>query len=95
MPCADGRDYRDDYSAVRDELDKVTELLCGLCGRLEFKNQQGFIGSDRQLEKWWREHQRMDRERIAREQEKERKEQLKQNALNKLTKEERALLGIR
>lgn len=89
MPCYDARD--DDSRVIIQEntaeLDKLTRLLCGvmtqldkldLSHRLDYRNRN--ISG---LKTWWSQHQALDEKRITREQ-----------ALAKLTKREREVLGL-
>jgi hypothetical protein len=113
MPC---RDYQDEPGSVRTEyvdnpetrkrLDNVTALLCGLCSKL--KGQELFnhiLANDKKLAAWWKDHQEMDRRRIAAEraaeekkrkarEAKKKKEALAKKALSKLSLEEREALGL-
>lgn len=97
MPC---RDWYDDCRTVEVEnpetkkrLDNVTELLCSSLTYLEkaqkltYKRLMERING---LEGWWLKHKADDAKQLLIEQ----REIKKQNALKKLTSEERKLLGI-
>jgi hypothetical protein len=56
---------------IRDEIDKLTNLLCGQCRRLEFSNQ-GLMTFE--VKVWWDRHKVKDEER-RRKEEFERQEQ--------------------
>ncbi len=113
MPCDSGPLTAADFGVpklrrrlktVKDELDLVTRLLCALCnnssGAVIEKIENG------ELKTWWKEHQKLDAQREAREAKKkrddeakikreERKKKLKTQALSKLSKKEREALGVK
>jgi len=109
MPCSDGG-YSDEVRVSRDEVQEHTMLEAAMCGILTvlakndsnndldyfFKNVDWKeAGVKRKtLEMWWRKHKKQDEERRAREAAARNKEQLKASAINKLTAEERAALGL-
>jgi hypothetical protein len=76
---------------LQDKLDKLTCLLCFACKEL---NQGGYFlkisNPDRELTKWWEEHQKADKKR-----EKEEREKHRNSGLNKLTEEEKKALGLK
>lgn len=96
MPC------RDDYGPCdytdSQQLDKVTEMLCALCTAIEQYHPDGPIQQDAGaipgLREWWNEHKRRDEAEKAKIERKRKAEEFKQNALNKLTQEERDALGL-
>lgn len=99
MPCTyDGPpSYGPSY---KKELDEVTELLCELCQHLEGTPSTRFGNNFKRfstiaLREWWEKHKKMDAERLERERREAAEKKAKENALNKLTPEERKLLGIR
>jgi hypothetical protein len=87
MPCDSGGYCGD---SLRPELDKVTRLLCEVLGSLP---------SDRHLSlevrAWWEQHQAEDRRKAEAEQQEQERRTKARAALDKLTSEERALLGIK
>ena len=100
-----GRSYSSieykDNPEIKKRLDRVTRLLCALIRSIEI--QRGYIEAktlmDRseypeELISWWKTHQREDAKRIAKEVQKKKDKLMKQQALNKLSKEERKLLGL-
>ncbi len=109
MPCSDGRDnmsrieYQDTPYTL-DRLDRVTRLLCFVLRKINVSVLHAIIEckysntedntNARDLAKWWSTHQAEDRKREAAEREKERKKKVKQQALDKLTCEERQILGL-
>lgn len=103
MPCKDP-DYNEDQ-AIRAEnefvvakLNKVTELLCWVMTTLDPLTKRNITNmktpNSANLRVWWEKHQEADRLRIEKETLKLRQATLKQQALAKLTKEERKLLGL-
>jgi hypothetical protein len=83
----------------RKEIDKLTRMLCGLCGELEAVNYDDEEGKSifrqvKGLPKWWETHKRQDAQRLAKEREDRINERKKKAALKKLTKEERKLLKL-
>ncbi len=95
MPCRS--DYMDDgSSSVRAELDRVTRLLCTLCGTvIAHGYEKEIITNNPELNVWWIQHQEADRKRLAQEAEDRRKAALKASTLASLTDEQKQLLGIR
>jgi hypothetical protein len=91
---------RNDYTAAdvahQNSLDRVTQLLCGLCDTIERGgNGKKELLANPNLRAWWESHKETDRkekERIAFE---ARKKELKKSALAKLTADERAALGVK
>lgn len=102
MPC---RDYNDcntreiideAMQPVKKKLDKVTRLLCETLKKVEgsaIETEVLLRGGE--LAEWWIEHKKQDAKRLAAEAEKRRKAKAKREALKKLNKEERQLLGLK
>lgn len=88
MPC---QDYRDNSYEDTTKIDKLTRMLCYLCGSCQPK----LIKDNPELSLWWKEHQEQDRKRIASELAEEERKTLKRVALSKLTNEEKKALGIK
>lgn len=96
MPCTDGGGpipYPCNHSAEIKHLkarnDELARLLCGLCN--EIASTYEFKGP---LKEWWDAHQEFDRKRKQKEAEEKLKRRNRKAALDKLTKEERKLLGL-
>lgn len=105
MPCYDGREnihtiveYRKDPNTVK-KLEWAEAALCmlmkhiaeGQLTKQDFKN----AGITRaQLADWWKAHKAKDDARLAKEAAAAKAERDKLAALNKLTMEERKLLGL-
>ena len=68
-------------------------LAAELCEKLTERG--GADGLSLEMQTWWRDHQRADAAREAREREAQREFELKARALEKLTPEERKVLGLR
>ena len=66
MPCSDGGPSYVEDPETKRRLDKVTQLLCGVCKQLSL-NQSGdyILGGSTELSKWWAEHQEADREALV------------------------------
>lgn len=93
MPCNDGMvlGSQPDYE-TRRRLDHVTSLLCSVLGAWEANGLD--INFTPGLAKWWEQHKEVDRQRIAREQAEAERQRKAQEALSKLTEEERRILGL-
>lgn len=94
MPCRDDYGDREYANELGRRLDIVTDLLCDLCTRLETTGQANYINISTKLSIWWLNHKEMDRIRRLNEQLNENKEQLRRNAISKLSVEERQALGL-
>ena len=95
MPCESGPSYSDDYY---ERLQLATRAACELARLLkkELYLSQGWeVKVSKQTRRWVRIHDKIDRQRIAREkkEKKERHERVK--ALKKLTPREIEILRIR
>lgn len=86
MPCEDGGGWAPGESPS-ERLDQVTRMLCSILasGRLVWTTE---------LEKWWKEHQKKDAARQAGEAVKQRRIQLREQAIAKLTPEEQSALNL-
>jgi thiamine pyrophosphate-dependent acetolactate synthase large subunit-like protein len=78
-----------------NDVDELTATLCNLCQQLE-QSEEGqkiiYDGKNRDARKladWWQNHQEMDRQREQKRKEKENRKKLKEQALAKLTEEEK------
>jgi len=98
MPCDSGMEnysYYSEYMSLKNELDRVSRLLCWVLQNnknvIDFESS---IKNDKDLTKWWEQHQKIDKERMERLEAEKKKQQLKKMALSKLTTEERKALGI-
>jgi hypothetical protein len=87
MPCQS--DYCGEIEAER-ELNRVTNLLCKLCGECDKAKLQ--LPFD--VEVWWKRHKKYDEQRKREVAESLRKDVLRAKALKKLTLEERAALKL-
>jgi hypothetical protein len=70
------------------KLDNDTATLCSELSNLDIKKYS------LEMKMWYRDHKKSDRLRIKKEAETQRKNEIKQNALNKLTTEEKETLGF-
>lgn len=106
MPCRDWT-VEEEREIERRRSDFFEASLCGIFTFL--KNQPVKVLEDvldnldyeemgvtrKELEDWWRAHQREDEKRRKREEAARRKAELKAQALAKLTEEERKALGVK
>ena len=98
MPCRDyssdvGYDHREQY---KKQLDRLARIACKAMEALEKDGRADFllIGDD-EVREWWTAHKEADRQERARVAELQRQEAVKQEALNKLSDEEKELLGLK
>lgn len=75
----------------KDELDKATD---NLCQRLGARSDEAMKKYSLEMQIWWRDHQAADAKRKRREILDLQTEELRKNALNKLTPKEREILGL-
>ena len=67
MPCEGGPSYdvvyRDDPEAKK-EIDKLSQMLCFLCGSLQ---HDGLFEdyTDKRIKRWWKQHQKSDIKRVS------------------------------
>jgi len=71
---------------------EATALFCETCKTLEEKGMIDYLSEPANI--WWKKHKKIDEQRIAAELMKKRKEDVRNHALKKLTKEEQEVLGI-
>jgi hypothetical protein len=102
MPCI----YDDDGESDRQqraELDKLTRMLCTVLGSLEELDQDKAFGKGwlwdrvigtKEIEDWWKKHKEKDRKREEENKRRAEEQKKKQDALSKLSKAERKLLGL-
>lgn len=98
MPC---RDYFTDgdlgwnRERYKEQCDKLARIACAAMTELEKVGKADFLVlKDDELRNWWEAHKEADRKERARIAEIERQEQVKQEALDRLTDEEKELLGL-
>jgi hypothetical protein len=97
MPCRDyesdnGYHQRDEY---KKQCDKLARIACKAMEQLEKSGRADFILiEDDELREWWSQHKEADRKEKARIAEIERRKKVKEEALAKLSDEEKELLGI-
>lgn len=93
MPCRDGGPPIE--VEYKERLDKVTRLLCELCGTLEASGANTKKLFTRELSAWWEVHKKADRARELQERAERTRKATRRKALKKLTPAERRALGIR
>lgn len=108
MPCNDGWNNArgcdgtcnlSDVKALRTRNDKLAQMLCGICTRLQRAGQDRsqyphtYIQDVKGLVEWWKEHQEHDRKREAQErEEKQRRAERQARIAARQEKRERELL---
>lgn len=102
MPC---QSYDNDYMrepnydsqmrSLKKQADKLARIACKALTELEKNEVEDLLLlKDEEVRVWWKKHKEDDAREQARLAEIERKERVKQEALAKLSDEERKLLGI-
>lgn len=85
-----------DVRRLKKEADKLARIACEALTELEKAGKADFlILKNDELREWWEAHKEADRKEKARVAEKERRERVKQEALDRLTDEEKELLGLK
>lgn len=85
-----------DVQRLKAEADKLARIACEALTELEKAGKADFlILKNDELREWWEAHKEADRKEKARVAEKERQERVKQEALDRLTDEEKELLGLK
>lgn len=88
--CTDRRAYGN-WEFQKKDLDNLTANICkDLSQWSKFSLQAATL----ELQMWWRDHQKADRAREQREKKQAKDKQLKEEAIAKLTPEERRVLGL-
>lgn len=60
MPCQDHQGEAENEQ-MRERVDKLTRMLCGLCQRAEQRDPKlGLLREDPELAQWWEEHKQAD-----------------------------------
>ena len=97
MPC---RDYESDegYSMkeqYKAQCDKLARIACAAMEELVKQGKEDFLVlKNPEVAEWWAAHVKADKKEKARIAEKERRERVKKEALDRLTDEEKELLGL-
>ena len=84
----------DSYYGRPKTLDKDVAQLCSACKKIEEVVINGVKNYSLELQIWWRDHQKADKERIKESKLKEEEIKLTKSALSKLTKKERKVLNL-
>lgn len=93
MPCSDGG-YREEYQ--RDREDMLARIACAALTELERIGQEDFLLlSNDEVREWWADHKEFDRQRLEQERQIAELKRRKQAALDKLSDEEKLLLGLK
>ena len=98
MPCRDyesdnGYSMREDYKA---QCDRLARIACAAMEELVKQGKADFLVlKNEEVRTWWEAHVEADRKEKARIAELERRERVKREALERLTDEEKELLGLK
>ena len=85
-----------DIKRLKKEADKLARIACEALTELEKAGKADFlILKNDELREWWEAHKEADRKEKARVAEQERRERVKREALDRLTDEEKELLGLK
>ncbi len=102
MPCMSydtnwAHDSNDrDVKRLKTEADKLARIACAALTALEEMGKEDFLLlKNDEVADWWAAHKEADRKEQARVAEQQRREAIKQEALNKLSDEEKELLGLK
>lgn len=102
MPCQSydtnwAHDSNDrDVKRLKKEVDKLARIACEALTELEKTGKADFlILKNDELREWWEAHKEADRKEQARLVEEERKERIREEALARLSEEEKELLGLK
>lgn len=102
MPCqsyeSSWATRSDDYEVrkIKREADKLARIACRALEALTEAGKADFLLlKDDETREWWIAHQEADRKAREKEEAQIRREELKAQALSKLTDEERAALGVK
>ena len=98
MPCRDyesvnGYSRADEY---KRQCDKLARIACAAMEELVRQGKEDFLVlKNPEVAEWWASHVKADRAEKARIAEQERRERVKKEALDRLTDEEKELLGLK
>jgi hypothetical protein len=85
-----------DVRRLKKEADKLARIACAAMTELEKMGKEDFlILKNEEVGHWWASHKEADRKERERVAELERRERLKKEALDRLTDEEKELLGLK
>ena len=91
MPCRSDYDEAAERADLRRELDRVTDMLCWACEVIDVAELEWRAD----VRQWWSKHQESDQARRADELRRLKIAETRDQALAKLSAEERAALGLR
>ncbi len=97
MPCRDyesdnGFSQREDY---KRQCDKLARIACAAMEELVKQGKEDFLVlKNPEVAEWWAAHVKADRKEKAKIAEQERRARVKKEALDRLTDEEKELLGL-
>lgn len=94
MPCVGGPSYE---QIIKERLDDTTDTLCSLCTYLKANAPsilRDAMSQNTKLSRWWKQHEIEDESRKQREAEALEHKETRDAALNKLSANERKILGL-
>lgn len=95
MPCTISKWEEEQYQKEeRDRHIRVSQMFCSVMQLVE-QDLEMLEACSKGVLAWWEEHKEHDKERIERELKEQERQELKAEALAKLSPYERSLLGIR
>lgn len=101
MPCRDYESDDWDYDnsrevrKLKEQADRLARIACKAMDALEELEQEDFLLlKDDEVREWWMKHKEADRKEKARVAEIERRKRVKEEALARLSDEEKELLGL-
>lgn len=96
MPCMDYESSSSDNSrTLKKQADKLARIACAALEELERNGiAEVLLLKNDELREWWSAHKEADRRERERLAEIERKERVRQEALDRLSAEEKELLGL-
>ena len=90
MPCSGGGPSKEQIDReIRDE-NTMTRLSCDRCKEIESRGSE----VPDWAKEWWESHKRKDYEETLHSEKKRKEVEIRKRAINKLTPEERAELGV-
>ena len=90
MPCSDGGPSREQIDREIRDVNTMTRLSCDRCQEIESRGSE----VPEWAKEWWESHKRKDYEETLRSEKKRKEVEIRKRAINKLTPEERAELGV-
>lgn len=90
MPCQSEPPTEAEERRMREDDNTMTRLACDRCKSIEASGGE----IPKWAKRWWQEHKSLDAERMERNQQQKREASIRKKAISKLSKSERAALGV-